>query len=53
MPLPKNTNNEEGSNIETEEDIQKLFEINSKQKKTSTVEDNSSSIEESIIKKIK
>ena len=53
LPLPKNTNNEEGSNIETEEDIQKLFELNSKQKKTSTVEDNSSSLEESIIKKIK
>ena len=53
LPLPKNTNNEESNNVETEEDIQKLFELNFKQKKKSTVENNSTSLEESIIKKIK
>mgnify|MGYP001216997102 FL=1 len=53
LPLPKNTNSEESSNIETEEDIQKLFELNSEKKKTNTVENNSTSLEESILKKIK
>tara|TARA_B100000767_G_scaffold274176_1_gene306365 strand:- start:2996 stop:3319 length:324 start_codon:yes stop_codon:yes gene_type:complete len=53
LPLPKNANNDESNNVEIEEDIEKLLQVNSEKKKTSTEENNSTSLEESILEKIK
>ena len=52
-PLPKIANSEESNNIEIETDIEKLLQKNSGEKKTDTTENSSTSLEESIIKKIK
>ena len=53
LPLPKNVYNEENNSLEIEGDIEKLLKKNSGKKKSDTMENNSTSLEESIIKKIK
>ena len=53
LPLPKNVYNEENNRLEIEGDIEKLLKKNSGKKEPDTMENNSTSLEESIIKKIK
>ncbi|MDA7770345.1 DUF3035 domain-containing protein [Candidatus Pelagibacter sp.] len=53
LPLPKNANKNDSDNVDSKEDIEKLLQATSEKKKTSTDENNSTSLEESIIKKIK
>ena len=53
ISVNQNVYNEENNRLEIEGDIEKLLKKNSGKKKSDTMENNSTSLEESIIKKIK